>query len=174
MVSIPVLETPRLRLRGHALSDLDSAAAMWAEESVNRYISGKIQTREEVWGKLLRYRGHWSFMGFGYWVVEEKASGAIIGELGFSDFKRIMEPSIEGHFEAGWAFATQGRGKGYATEALTAALIWGQEKFGADKIVCIVDPANTASCRLAERCGFIEQLRTTYHDEPTVLYKLAR
>jgi hypothetical protein len=38
---IPVIETERLRLRGHTLADFDGFAAMWGFADVYRYISGK-------------------------------------------------------------------------------------------------------------------------------------
>src|SRR5262245_9173173 len=87
-MTIPVLETERLRLRGHEMRDFDAHAAMWAEPGVVRFISGKPSTREESWGRFLRYPGHWRMVGHGFWLIEEKASGAFVGEGGFGTFKR--------------------------------------------------------------------------------------
>lgn len=78
----PVLETLRLRLRGHRPEDLSAAAAMWADVEITRFIGGKPFTREDVWGRILRYVGHWNWMGYGYWLVEDKESGRFIGEVG--------------------------------------------------------------------------------------------
>jgi RimJ/RimL family protein N-acetyltransferase len=61
-------------------------------------------------------------LSYGYWAVEEKTSGRYVGELGFADFKRDIVPSIEGMPELGWALVPQFHGKGYATEALRAAV----------------------------------------------------
>jgi RimJ/RimL family protein N-acetyltransferase len=52
--------------------------------------------------RLLRYVGHWAVLGFGYWVVEEKASGEFVGETGFADYRREMKPSLDGAPEIGW------------------------------------------------------------------------
>ena len=68
----PVIETKRLRLRGHRAADLPACAAMWAKEGVTRFIGGKPLTEEETWLRILRYAGHWALLGFGYWVVEEE------------------------------------------------------------------------------------------------------
>ena len=81
-MSIPVLETPRLRLRAHRADDLAGCAAMWADPSVTRHISGRVFSAAETWGKILLHAGHWTLMGFGYWVVEEKASGDILFTAG--------------------------------------------------------------------------------------------
>src|SRR4051812_25000520 len=98
-----ILETDRLRLRGHEPGDLADCFAMWGNPEVTRFIGGKPSTRQQTWQRTLTYLGHWRAVGFGYWAVEEKASGRFVGELGFADFKREMEPSIEGVPELGWA-----------------------------------------------------------------------
>ena len=80
---------------------------------------------------MLSYLGHWSLMSFGYWALEEKETGRFIGELGFADFKRDIEPSLKGIPELGWALASPAHGKGYATEALRVVGAWGDARFGA-------------------------------------------
>ena len=79
MPTIPILESPRLSLRGHRREDFAAVAAMWGDLEVARHISGKPSTAEESWARLLRYAGLWHFLGYGYWVVEEKGSGAFVG-----------------------------------------------------------------------------------------------
>ncbi|GAC1543646.1 MAG: GNAT family N-acetyltransferase [Polyangiales bacterium] len=165
----PQLETARLRLRGHQLADFAACAAMWADPAVTRFIGGKPSTSQQSWARLCTYVGHWALMGFGYWALVEKSSGAYVGELGFADFKRALEPSIAGIPEAGWALTSRVHGQGYATEALRAVVAWGDAHFAA-RTVCIVSPANVASIRVAEKCGYREQQRTTYADEPTILF----
>src|SRR4029077_6257721 len=64
---VPVIETERLKMRGHRLADLNDCAAMWADPIVTRHIGGRPFSEEETWARFLRYAGHWSLMGFGYW-----------------------------------------------------------------------------------------------------------
>src|ERR1700683_3795866 len=120
-IKVPVLETERLKLRGPPLDDFPKFAAMWADPNVCRYIGGKPLNEEESWTKFLRYAGHWSLLGFGYWAVQEKSSGNFVGEIGFADYKRELEPSLKGEPEIGWVLASAAHGKGYATEAVRAA-----------------------------------------------------
>ena len=47
---------------------------------------------------------------------------------------------------------------------------WGDIHFGANKTACIIAPENTASIRVAEKCGYREFQRTTYHGQPTILF----
>jgi len=119
--------------------------------------------------RFLRHAGLWSLLGYGFWAIEEKATGRFVGEAGFHDLKRDMEPSIEGIPEAGWALAPAVHGAGLATEVVGRVLAWGEETFGRVKTVCIIDPENTASLNVAGKVGYREVLRTTYHDAPTVL-----
>jgi RimJ/RimL family protein N-acetyltransferase len=175
VVEVPVIETERLLLRGHRPQDFASCAAMWADPLVTRCIGGKPLSEEETWGRVLRGVGHWAWMGFGYWVVEEKATGSFAGEMGFSDWKREIVPSLKGVPELGWVLATRVHGKGYATEAARAALIWGDQNIkradsALGKTVCIIHPEHARSIRVAEKCGFTEILRTTYKAEPTILF----
>jgi len=160
--AIPVLETERLLLRGHTFEDFDPCAAMWADPEVVKFTVGKPLTREDVWARMLRYAGHWSLLGFGYWALEEKSTRKFIGELGFADLQRDLEPSISGLPELGWILAPQSHGKGYATEATRAAIAWGEQHFPHGKMVCIIDAGNVASLRVAEKCGFHASRPATY------------
>ncbi|HWC98376.1 MAG TPA: GNAT family N-acetyltransferase [Candidatus Sulfopaludibacter sp.] len=159
------METPRLKLRGHGVDDFPACAALWGDSRVTRYIGGKPQTPEEAWARLLRYVGHWQLMGYGFWAIEEKASGKFVGELGFADFKRDIQPAIDVP-EAGWVVATAAHGFGYATEALQAALQW----FG-QPTACIMHPENSASRRVAEKCGYGNAEMVTYRGQPTILMR---
>jgi RimJ/RimL family protein N-acetyltransferase len=171
---IPILETERLLLRGHGLSDYANCAAMWADSMTTRYIGGKPLTRQQSWARLLNYIGHWSLMGFGYWAVEEKSTGQFVGEIGFADSKRDFEPSIEGIPELGWILIPSSRGKGYATEGVRAATTWGDAHLDSQNSVCLVDPENLPSLRVAAKCGYQETLHTVYGGGPIVLFTRLR
>jgi RimJ/RimL family protein N-acetyltransferase len=161
-VAIPEIETARLRLRGHRAGDFTASAAMWGDAEVTRFIGGRPFTGEEVWSRLLRYIGHWEWVGYGTWVVEEKATGAFVGEIGFCDYRREIEPPLDVP-EVGWVLARAMQRKGYGTEAIRAALVWGEAHLPlAPRTTCIIDPANGPSLRTAEKCGFREQRRAMY------------
>lgn len=171
MPAIPTLASERLTLRGHVVDDFGASAAMWAEPEVTRHIGGRAFTQEESWSRLLRYVGHWSALGFGYWVVTEKLTGRFVGEVGFADFKREIVPSLAGVPEIGWALATWAHGNGFATEAVRAAIAWGETHFKSARTVCLIDPGNLASLRVAAKCGYKELVRTTYKGSPTILFE---
>jgi RimJ/RimL family protein N-acetyltransferase len=167
---ITPIETKRLTLRGHTLQDFDALHAMWSEPAVYRHIIGRPSTREEAWSRLLRYCGHWSLFGYGYWVVEERATGNYVGEIGFADYHRDIDPPLDGRPELGWALKTAVHRKGYATEALQAVTAWGDAHFAGKETSAIIAPENTASMRVAEKIGFVRKLETTYKDAPTLVF----
>ncbi|WP_217577970.1 GNAT family N-acetyltransferase [Mesorhizobium sp. GbtcB19] len=164
-----ILETARTILRPHRLGDFETYAAMWAEPAVTRFIGGKPRTREESWMRFLRHAGLWSLIGYGFWAIEDKATGRFIGEVGFHDLKRDIQPSLEGVPEAGWALASEAHGRGLASEVVGRIVAWSDGAFGQVRTVCIIDPENGASLKVAEKNGYREVLRTTYHDKPTIL-----
>ena len=167
----PSIETERLLLRAHRLDDFDAYAAMWADETVTRYIGGQPFSREVAWTRFLRYAGHWPVMGFGFWAIEEKEAGRFIGEAGFHELRRELEPAIEGTPEMGWTLVPDVHGKGYASEALAAIIQWGEDYFAVQDFVCLIDHGNLASIRLARKLGFSKETDTAYHGTPLGIYR---
>jgi len=143
---------------------------MWGKDEVVRFIGGKPFTREEVWSRILRARGLWAMLGFGYWAVYERASGRFAGDVGFADFHRDIEPSINGMPEMGWVLDPWCHGRGYAGEAVRAGLEWSDGVLGARETCCIIAPENEPSIHLALKMGFEEAARTTYKDGETIIY----
>ncbi len=167
----PVIETERLRLRGFRADDLDAQAAAMADPKVVRHLGGSPFSREEAWRKMLASPGLWVLLGYGYWVAERREDGAYLGQIGFADFKRDMTPSIEGLPEMGWIMAPQAQGRGYASEAVLAALSWADQALGGREIVAVIDPGNAASIRVAEKGGFTRREAATYKGKPILLFR---
>src|ERR1043165_9216802 len=111
MGACPVLETARLTLRPFHADDVADQAAMMGDAEVMRFLGGQALSREESWRKLLNGAGLWSLFGWGYWAVERRADAAMIGQIGFADFKRAITPPIEGKPEMGWLFAAGASGQ---------------------------------------------------------------
>jgi RimJ/RimL family protein N-acetyltransferase len=156
----PVISTERLLLRGHRLEDLDPYTALWADETVVRFIGGQKLNRNECWTRLLRAHGMWSLLGYSFWIIEDRITGTLIGEAGVMDAKRDLEPSLDGTLEAGWVLHPAYHGKGLAREAMTAVLDWADTNFPAMPQSCIIEGGNVASLRLAQHLGFQEIARS--------------
>lgn len=167
----PIIETPRLTIRAHALADFDAYCALWSDQDVVRFITGTPFSREACWSRFLRHPGHWQHMGFGFLAIEDRETRAFIGEAGFHDMRREMTPSIEGTLEAGWALMPAAQGRGYGFEAMQALVGWADARFPGRRMTCIIDPDNHPSQRVAARIGFCEVIRTSYHGSPTILFE---
>ncbi len=174
MRAAPVLETARLVLRPARATDLPAQAAMYGDAEVVRFLGGTPLDREEAWRKMLCGPGMWAVVGYGYWAVERRGDGRVIGQVGFGDFKRDMAPAIENIPEMGWVFAAEAGGRGYATEAVSAALAWADRVLGASEIVAIIDRKNDRSIRIAERSGFDLREDAVYRGEPILLFRRRR
>lgn len=170
----PRIETERLILRAFRAEDLEPLAAIWSDEDVVRYIGGQKLGREDTWRRSLAACGQWPYVGYGYWIVDSKADGAVVGQVGFADFKRDMQPKIEGQPELGYVFAPKVHGQGLAGEACRAALDWADANLNAASYPAIISPENEASIRLAERLGFRREPDATYRGETIALFRRQR
>lgn len=168
------LETARLILDGHRAEDLEPLAAMWADPAVVAGLGGQPSSRHDSWMRLLRCRGLWPVLGYGYWAIRERATGRFVGDIGFADFHRELQPAAEAVPEAGWVLATWAHGRGYASEALSAALRWLDARPAIERCFCLIDPANAPSIRLAERHGFTDLPPVLFKGEPTLMMARSR
>jgi RimJ/RimL family protein N-acetyltransferase len=170
----PAIDTDRLTLRAHGIEDFDDMCAMWTDAGVVRFIGGKVFSREEVWGRLLRYAGTWSLFGYGFWAVRERASGCFVGEVGFHNLHRDLVLPFEDRPELGYALLPRAHGQGFATEGASAALDWADGAWPGGETVCMIDPENTPSARVAARLGYREFARSSYKGEPVRLLSRRR
>ena len=150
----PELRTDRLTLRAQGVADFDAVARLWGDPQVVRYIDGKPHTPAASWARLLRQIGHWAALNYGYWAVTERETGAYLGQAGFADHKRGIDPALDGLPEAGWVLTPEAQGRGLATEAMAVALAWADSERDWPRTFCILDPQHCASERVAEKLGY--------------------
>ena len=143
---MPRLETPRLLLREWRETDFEPHAAMCADPEVMRHLGGTLD-RAESWRRMAQHAGHWALRGYGRWAVERRDTGEWIGRVG------LWYPPDWPGVEVGWTLARGAWGQGYATEAATAAIRWAWTHLDCDRLVSLIEPANTASIRVAQRLG---------------------
>ncbi len=174
MPVVPVITTDRLVLRAHRRADLDACFAMWGDPEVVRHVGGRPSSREETWWKILRYAGLWPMVGYGYWAIEERATGRFVGDIGFADFARDLDPPLGDKPEIGWALLASAQGRGFATEAGHAALAWIDAERAPARTVALVDPENAVSLRVAAKLGYRETMRAKYRGFDEIVLERAR
>ncbi|HEY1507617.1 MAG TPA: GNAT family N-acetyltransferase [Solirubrobacteraceae bacterium] len=144
------LVTERLRLRQWRDADLDPFAALNADAEVMRHFPAPM-TRAQSDAFADGVRSKITRDGWGLWAVEVTDGPSFIGFVG------LNRPRFEAHFtpavEVGWRLARQYWGHGYATEAATAALVFGFEQVDLEEIVSFTVPVNERSRRVMRRLG---------------------
>ncbi len=143
--TIPRLETERLILREYRQSDFDDFADFYATPR-SRFIGGPLP-RELAWRGLAAHLGHWALRGYGFWAVEDKASGTFCGHVGLWFPEGWPEP------EVGWVMMSHAEGRGLALEAAIASRHYAYHALHWPTAISMIDPDNTRSLRLAARMG---------------------
>jgi len=92
------------------------------------------------------YRGGW-----GTYVIVRSEDGRAVGGIGFHG-----APDEEGRVEIGYDLSEGARGRGYATEAVTALAAWALSQPGVTAVTATTDPDNGASQRVLARAGFAQ------------------
>lgn len=145
-----MLETPRLTLRRWRDADRAPFAALNADPEVMRYFPSTL-TRQQSDAFVDRIEQHFDEHGYGLWALEHRRSGEFLGFVG------LKLALLEAHFtpapEVGWRLARSAWGQGYASEAATAVLAAGFERFGLDEIVSMTALLNERSQRVMQRIG---------------------
>jgi RimJ/RimL family protein N-acetyltransferase len=168
-MSEATLETERLILRMMREDDLEEYAKIYADPEVVRYLGeGRTLDRTGAWWHMAMVLGHWALRGYGPWAVEERASGRLVGRVGF------LNPEGWPGFELGWVLAREHWGKGYATEAGRRALAHAFERMGRDHVISLIHPDNANSIRVAERLGERLEARTPLFGREVFVYGIGR
>lgn len=143
--TIPTVETERLILRAPAMKDLDAETSFWTSDR-SSYVGGPKQPHD-VWRILSGYLGQWALRGYGFWAIEDKATGTYLGRVG--GYHPIEWPEAE----IGWTAMPEAEGKGIISEAALAARHWLYTTGGWTTAISTIDAGNTRSIALAERLG---------------------
>lgn len=174
------IESSRLILRRWQSSDSTTFHQINSDPEVMRFLP-KIMTRDESDSMIARIEDHFEKHGFGWWALERKDNGKLIG------FTGLVVPTFDASFmpcvEIGWRLSRENWKCGYATEAAEIALQFGFTKANLDEIVSFTVPANRPSTAVMERLNMKRNPQEDF-DHPKleeghplrrhVLYRLSR
>ena len=164
----PELETDRLRFRMLRDSDFPMYETWCANIDIMRYIGGRTLSQIEAWRNMAYLIGHWSLRGYGYYAVDEKATGRFIGRVGFT--------SAAGWpgFELGWMIDPALQGRGYATEAATFLLRYAFEELDQPHVISLIHADNTPSRRVAGKLGESVEGEAVVLGMPCLIHGISR
>lgn len=167
------IETERLILAPHRAEDLPVYAPLW-RAPVDGPAFTPVLDLEGAWARLLRLVGHRAVFGFAPWAVWERSNGRLVGEVGLARFHRGLGADFDEVPEAMWILAPEARGRGLSGEAMRAALADADRRGLSRRTVCMIDPINAASIRLATGLGFHPYREAVRHDHRLVLFERHR
>ncbi|WP_369931249.1 GNAT family N-acetyltransferase [Xanthomonas sp. NCPPB 2632] len=104
-------------------------------------------------------------------AIRSKATGEYVGETGTAHFERDLGTDFDPYPESAWLLGASSHGKGYATEAAEAALRWFLRMKGPQRTVCIIDPQNVGSLRVAEKLGYLPIDERDYREKPVIAFE---
>lgn len=160
-----ILATRRLILREMTGGDLDEMTALLGDPEVMRYYPrpmGRDEARAWIeWNRSL-YHDH----GFGLWAVVVRETGEFAGDCGLT----IQHVDGAQLIEVGYHVHAALQGRGYATEAATAARDFARDTLGLHRLIAIINPANVASQRVAEKIGLTPEKRSTVFGTEQIIY----
>lgn len=165
-----ILETERLRLREYAETDAEAFYRLNSDPAVMRFTNDKMVESVEQAREIIRtypmadYRTH----GFGRWACVLRESEEVIG---FAGFKFLPET---GEVDLGYRLLAAHWGRGLATEACCAIVTYGFAALSLGRITALVQPENTASMRVLEKCGLTRTGMVEYRGRKVVRFALER
>jgi RimJ/RimL family protein N-acetyltransferase len=138
----PLFVTERLAVRVKRPDDAEALHAIYADPEAMR---PPFTTLGESRDFVLQHIRHQDAHGFSMWSAEERATGAVVGEVGFLAFA--------GGVEIGWRVRRSEWGRGLGTEMARAALAHGRDRLHLGEVRAFIDLDNTRSIRIAEKLG---------------------
>lgn len=169
MNNAPLLTTARLLLRPAVPDDVDAIYALTAAPEAHRFL-GIAPSIDDTYMRFLRGVGCWALYGFGPFSAFDRASGALVANVGHFMARRGLGADFDLHPEALWVVAPERWGEGLALEAAKAAQDWLDAAIAPARMVCIISPGNAASIKVAERLGYHETGLVDYKGEPVTRY----
>lgn len=165
---VPRVTTARLELRPFRATDLDALAICLADEEASAFVGG-VSDRRAAWRTLATGVGLWVLTGGGWWGIEMRETGELVGTMGA--FFRETAPEV---IELGWTTFRAHWGKGIASEAAQAAMAYAFEAHPIPRVIAHIDGRNAASVRVSQKLGMRYEGEVDFYGEKTGRYVLAR
>jgi RimJ/RimL family protein N-acetyltransferase len=145
-----ILETKRLILRHLVMDDLDKLFNLYRDPEIRKYFPEGVLSFEETKEELEWFlNGHPEHSELGLWAAIHKETGKFIGRCGLLPWEIDDKLEVEIAYLLDKSFWHQG----LATEAAKGIMEYAFEKLNLSRLICLMDPDNIASQRVAQRIG---------------------
>ena len=163
MIDIPLLETPRLRLRAQCLDDFPVYAAFLASPRA-RGMGGPFG-EVAAWGQFCHDLASWHLFGHGALMIERRDTGECIGQVGINHGPLFPEQ------ELGWLLYAGQEGQGFASEGASALRDWAFVVRGLPTLVSYMAADNHASQAVAVRLGGVLDAQAVRSDPDDLVFR---
>jgi RimJ/RimL family protein N-acetyltransferase len=167
-----ILETQRLLFRRLIMDDLDALFALYRDREIRQYFpdgtDGTLtheETREEIAWFL---NGHPDHPELGLWAAILKETNQLIGRCGLLPWTIGERSEVEVAYLLDKKVWRQGLG----TEAAQAILHYGFEHLHLTRLICLVDPDNQASIKVARNIGMTLEKAMVDEKGPFLLFSI--
>ena len=157
------------------MDDLDSLFALYRDPEIRKYFPEGVLTLEETKEELEWHKdGHPKYPELGLWATIHKKTGKFIGRCG------LLPWDIEGahEVEVAYTIAQEYWGQGLASEAAHGILKYGFEQLHLARLICLIEPENIASQRVAEKIGMSLEKKVDLPldgvNYPTLIYSIKK
>ena len=164
------IDTERLHLRPWRLDEFERFHGLTASDAMRRFLGHEPPSLQDSYNRLMRTGGCWHYLGFGTFAVVEGETGEVVGNCGLFRTIRGLGDGFDGYPEAGWVIADSRWGRGYAGEAMKAALEWFDAEHGGRRTVAMIVPGNEPSERVAAKLGYMPFGLADYKGEQVMRY----
>jgi ribosomal-protein-alanine N-acetyltransferase len=164
-----IVETERLLLRPFVAEDLEPLHEILGDAETMRFYPAPF-TLQDTARWIERNQRRYVEDGFGLWVVQERSSGAFLGDCGPTLQTVDGEPFVE----IGWHVRRDRWGDGIAPEAGIGCRDWAFEHLDVERVISLILPANVQSRRVAEKLGMTVWRETTHADLAHLVYAIER
>ena len=162
------LETERTSLRRLTCDDASALFRAVGDPAVMRYwFPGPDADNAATAERIAEIDRHWHTHGFGDWGVVRKPDGVLIGFAGLHHIADMDEVNV------GYVLRRDLWRQGLGYEIAHCILAYAFDRLRLREVVAVVDPANTASIRLAAKCGLAQRKRFVWMGRQRLAYGIS-
>jgi RimJ/RimL family protein N-acetyltransferase len=169
-----VLATIRLSLVPFDIDHVDGLNAMNADPEVMRYLTARLETRDDTVALVQRVQRHWATFGHSWWSLIDRETRQLVGAAVLQHLRRAAapEPDATCPLEVGWRLRRDCWGRGFATEAARAVVEFAFATQDADELLAVCNPDNRASAQVMRRLGMQECGLQTWYGSSLLTYRI--
>lgn len=161
------IESARLVLRMASEPDWRAMHAYYSDPDCMRFTIGRTLTEGESWRMTAALAGHWLLRGYGPYVLEERATGTVVGTAGLWYPGDWPEPEIK------WGLVRSHWGRGLASEAARSVLHMATAHRPGPAPISLIHVDNSASIRVALAVGATHERDMDFRNARFAIYRHA-